>query len=770
MFRIFFPLLIASYGIARAQEKIEDCNYTITGKVVDTHDKSPLSYAEIYIEELQKGVVSDSLGNFEIKLLCTGTYTLQCKHVGCNDIFQTIKLKENASVQINMEHHWKEIEEIEISTQKIKKLHSQSEIVLSKENREKQSGKTLADALQEISGVNILRTGNDIAKPVIHGMYGNRILLFNNQTRQEDQQWGSEHAPNIDPFAIDKIILIKGAAAVQYGSDALGGVIKLEQTQTLHRLEGGVATHAYTNGRGALSSAYLKGNFRQQNKWFYKVQGTLKRHGDYKAPNYFLSNTGQKEQSFSTYLHYQTWRHAFKIYYSLYRVDNGILRASHIGNTTDLENAIQRKEPLFVYDFSYKINNPKQEVAHHNLNFYYQLNLKSSNKIEAIYAFQANERKEFDIRRNRNDKRPAIRLNLKTHNFDLSYQQAQTQKQKKIGLQIQYQFNDNVLGTGFRPIIPNYDAYNAGFFYIEKMEIKKWKIERGARYDFKYIDTKRLNRLNMVANETFDFHNVALFFGFKYDASTQFQISTNIASAFRPPNVAELLSDGIHQSVASIEEGNINLKTERSIKWVTTLDFKNKNKVLIFQITPYVNYINDYIFLKPQTTPRLTVRGAFPVFNYQKTNAVIMGSDFDFTISIHKNITLQQQSSLLYGRDISEKSDLIFMPPINFKQSLRYDFIPKKYSLYLQVENRVVIRQHWFPKGVDFIPPPQGYSIFNFYAGITLPKNKSNWELIAQIENIFDQSYRDYLNRFRYFVDNTGINFSIKLKYNFFKP
>jgi iron complex outermembrane receptor protein len=79
-----------------------------------------------------------------------------------------------------------------------------------------------------LAGVTTLQTGSSISKPVIHGLHSNRILIMNNGVRQEGQQWGSEHAPEIDPFIATRLSVVKGAAGVRYGSDAIGGVILVE--------------------------------------------------------------------------------------------------------------------------------------------------------------------------------------------------------------------------------------------------------------------------------------------------------------------------------------------------------------------------------------------------------------------------------------------------------------------------------------------------------------------------------------------------------------
>ena len=83
-------------------------------------------------------------------------------------------------------------------------------------------------------------------------MHSSRVILINNDVRLEDQEWGIEHAPSVDINSIDKISVIKGASALQYAGDAVGGVIIMETSREklIDDLYGGVTTNLQSNGRG----------------------------------------------------------------------------------------------------------------------------------------------------------------------------------------------------------------------------------------------------------------------------------------------------------------------------------------------------------------------------------------------------------------------------------------------------------------------------------------------------------------------------------------
>ena len=101
-------------------------------------------------------------------------------------------------------------------------------IQLTEEEKERYSGDGLAKTIAQFSGVSTLSTGSGLVKPIIHGMFGSRVGIVYDQTVLENQQWGQDHAPNLDANAFDNIRVVKGAATLQYSGDNPGGLVVLE--------------------------------------------------------------------------------------------------------------------------------------------------------------------------------------------------------------------------------------------------------------------------------------------------------------------------------------------------------------------------------------------------------------------------------------------------------------------------------------------------------------------------------------------------------------
>jgi len=207
----------------------QNCTSILSGKVLDLHDGKPLTEALLLVAGTNITAETDSNGNFVIKGLCDRSYSIQVAHQSCLTKIFSIKVEGNISKTFKLEHHLEEFNEIII---KGKALSDKSTTInnntISSDDIERFSSRSLGDALNEISGVSSLNTGNTIVKPLINGLHSSRVVTFNNGVRMQDQEWGAEHAPNIDINIADNIVLIKGAGVLQYGGDAIGGLIIAE--------------------------------------------------------------------------------------------------------------------------------------------------------------------------------------------------------------------------------------------------------------------------------------------------------------------------------------------------------------------------------------------------------------------------------------------------------------------------------------------------------------------------------------------------------------
>jgi iron complex outermembrane receptor protein len=214
-------VLVGFYDSRAVIAQATFCDCFIQGIVRDHHSHLPIPGATVLIEGQNKGVLTDAAGNYRISGLCAGTYILESRIVGYQPVKQTIDLHAGHKEDFDLEEDEVHLHAVEISANRTDAPSSQSLTTLIGSELNLTRGNSLAESLKGVTGVSTLQTGSSIAKPVIHGLHSNRVLIINNGVRQEGQQWGSEHAPEIDPFVAKRLSVVKGAAGVRYGSDAL---------------------------------------------------------------------------------------------------------------------------------------------------------------------------------------------------------------------------------------------------------------------------------------------------------------------------------------------------------------------------------------------------------------------------------------------------------------------------------------------------------------------------------------------------------------------
>ena len=296
----------------------QDCNSILLGEIVDFHDNSPLSGATINITGKGFSTVSQQNGKFSFKELCDGVIELEISHPECTTKFVTLTITGDTYSEIRLEHHLEELKEVKVVGDVPKNTNSAQENILSVKDIERSSGNSLGDALKKIAGVSTLNTGGNIVKPVIQGLNGSRILILNNNVRMQDMEWGEEHAPNVDVNANQNISVIKGAAAIEYGGDAIAGVIVLEPLPIIRTdsLFGKTQLNLASNGRGGNITSSLTKSYKSG--LYIKGQGSFKRLGDLEAPDYILSNTGIKESGVSLSIGKRDFIQGWEGYYSYF--------------------------------------------------------------------------------------------------------------------------------------------------------------------------------------------------------------------------------------------------------------------------------------------------------------------------------------------------------------------------------------------------------------------------------------------------------------------
>ena len=788
--------------LAQLTTASQNCSLTLSGKVIDLHDGSLLSGATLVVAETETIVQTSLDGVYSIPNLCPNTsYSIKVLHSSCTPKTFSLKISWDSVRDFKLEHHLEELNEIILEGKAYEnKTTTVLEKNLNQETLEQYSAGTLGDALNSLSGVTSLNKGNGIVKPIINGLHSSRIIMINNGVRMQDQEWGKEHAPNIDVNSVGRLTLVKSASALQYGGDAMGGIIIAEGPKVAIKdsLYGKTMLFGASNGRGGGITSQLTKSF--ENGIYGTAQGTFKRFGDVEAADYVMSNTGLYEKDMSLRIGLNRFNYGIEGYYSYFNTDIGILRSSHAHGAADQIRAIESDIPLTIREFTYDIGYPKQNVTHQLSRIKAFKNL-GDYTLEIQYDYQLNRRFEYDIRVGNDRDKPALDLKLDTHTILIDLNGSFEDLNFKSGIMGRFQTNFANPETGIRRLIPDYDKYDFGLYTVLDKKINdKFEIETGVRFDYSYMDVFKFYKNSIweergydilfpdlvieefsnqvLVNPELEFKNLSATLGFNYKIDDNNTLFINHALSSRAPNPAELFSDGLHHSIARIEVGDLRFKSEVGNK--TSLTYSHVGKTFNFSINPFVNNIRDFIVIEPVEI-RETIRGNFQVWEYRQTDAQLLGVDIDASFSINEKINLNHQLSIVKGYDNTLNEPLINMPPVNTKNEISYQN-KKLQNLKISLQSEYVFAQNEFPNNnfevylpitetyeeVDISSTPDAYHLLNLNASMDFKTSKkSSLSVGLGINNLLNTSYRNYLNLLRFYSDDMGRNFLLNLKLNY---
>ena len=629
-------------------------------------------------------------------------------------------------------------------------------------------GKSLASILEHVSGVSSIQTGTTVAKPVINGMYGNRILIVNNGARQTGQQWGVDHAPEIDQNSSGSIEVIKGAESVRYGSEALGGIIVMNQKALPYgqtALSGHLRTLYGNNGKRYSVVAQAEGTMPFSKNLAWRLQGTYANSGDQSTAKYVLNNTGYREHDFSASLGYKLNALKLEGYYSMYNLKLGVLNSAQLGSEDLLKERIALGQPAEVYPYSRHINYPFQQIVHHTAigkvyfdagkygNFFWQT------------AFQADDRQENRIRRMNLSYIPAVSMYLTSFQNQLKWNLAYNKWNTEAGATYLHIRNRNQTGTGVVPLIPNYTEYDLGIYAIQKYRNGNWTAEAGIRFDNQETRASGYDYTGKLYGGHHVFSNFSYNLGTSYRFNEQLKLTSNLGLAWRAPHVHELYSNGNELGSGMFVMGDSTMHSEQSTKWVTSLSYRSAFAEV--RVDAYLQWINGYIYDEPLKGRYVTViSGSYPLFQYKQTDAFFRGIDFDVRLRPIQHVEYHLLSGLIWANEKQTGNYLPYIPSARFDHDITWEDIRVgKGNAWLQLKHRLVLKQTRFNPAndlIDFTPPT--YNLFGLEAGIDWPLGERNkLRMLLAADNLFNNEYKEYTNRSRYYAHDMGrdIRFSI---------
>lgn len=684
------------------------------------------------------------------------------------------EVRHHQPLRVQMRLMSNQLNEAVVNGQRV--MHTQNVVfrTLGAAEISKNLGGTFAEMLSQVSGVSMIQTGATIAKPVVNGMYGNRLLIMNNGVRQQGQQWGVDHAPELDANTAGRITVVKGAEGVRYGSEALGGVVLMEGQLLPYgqrKLMGKLSGLYGTNGRKFAFTQQLSQGFPLLGgNAAWRIQGTYVNGGDRSTGSYLLNNTGVREMNGSMTFGWRNPQWELQGYYSLFSTEIGVLYSAQMGDESLLRERIKIGQPVNFYPWTRQIDYPHQKVQHHVAKVEAKYTFSNGSRLSLQSAFQHDDRREYNQRRNYRSMVPTLDLRLNNAQTDVQWKHTYAEHwSSEVGAFYGTINNYNEPGTGVVPIIPNYSQQNLGVFGIQKYTGRDWGAELGARADRQTLDARGKDIFGEDYGGLSHYTNFTYSAGAHYHLLPQLDVLSNLGTAWRAPHVHELYSYGVEQSSGLFARGDSTLRPEVSAKWVTSLRFNTPR--FSASVDAYLQWIDHYIYDEPTKEVITMVAGAYPVFQYRSANAFFRGFDADLSATLLPKLRYALSGSMVWANETKTNRMLPYIPSFRTTQSLSWEIGDwgHLHDIHAKVLHRFVAKQHRFDAKADLIDhTPPAYQLWGAEVSANFVlRDGHHLHLLLTADNIFNLTYREYTNRFRYYAHDLGRDVRLMLTWDF---
>jgi len=718
----------------------------ITGKVTD-QDNLPLTGATIFLPELNKGTMADNNGFYKLSGLPSGEIKIQFSYIGYTNKIETIILQNSENeLNVTLETTTIRTEEIVITGGYSSTQHENAIKIeaLKLDYLDIKPTPNFTDIITKIPGVNMISKGSGVSKPVIRGLSMNDILILNNGVRFENYQYSDHHPLGIDEFGIEDIEVIKGPSSLLYGSDAIGGVINFikEKPAPIGTIEGDYSLQLFSNTLGISNNFGLKGSSQHL---FGGIRFGQKSNSDFlQGGGDFIPNTRFKEYSIKLNTGFTGKSGTFKLFYDYGRQNLGLAEEEAVESITKRGRNLE----IFYQQFNTHLLSSQNKIYLGNI------------KLDINSAYQNTELIHFgepDVYE--------IQMRLATLTYDAKlYLPSDKDSEYIVGYQGMYQHNLN-LNDRDTKLSPDASIFNNSiFFLLQKTFFNRLKFQTGLRFDNKSLTTVALGDAGQPDyREALDkkYNSFSGSFGATYSFTEKLLLRSNFASAYRTPNLAELTSNGQHET--RYEIGDKNLVPEKTYEIDLSMHYHKDN--LTIDLAGFYNNINNYIFISP--TGDTTYTGV-NIYKYEQNNSFLFGGEagIHFHPETMKWLHLLTTFSTVTGKQKSG-SYLPFIPA----KKIYCEFRAEKETLaflhkaFLTITSTSVFKQG---NSAPEETPTNGYTLMDIAIGGQVKIKDQFVSVSLGATNIFDKLYIDHLSTLKevgFF--NPGRNLTITLKVPF---
>ncbi len=714
-------------------QSASDTTQSLEGEVTEERSHARLSGVRVQITGLERSVRTDSNGRFKFDAVPEGQQTLQFLKVGYQRFEQVVNVNASTPhLKVELAALSFQLQTITVygSNRTLSQFEETTDLALDEEELQRRLGMTLATTLADEIGISQRTMGRAVARPVIRGLGGDRLLILENGERTGDKSASSaDHAVSIDPTTAEGVEITRGPASLIYGSSTLGGVINVKSNHIPQILPRRLDTHLTFQAEsvnsgltGTTGFTFPIGDFAGNVEW------NRRRASDIQTPVGVLENTALSNVNFSGGASLIKPWGFIGASGSSYRSNYGI-PGSPEGHLTGVNIALdkQRYEGQMEYRF----------------------NTRMLEKVKLQTAYTRYQHQELE-----SNGTLGVEFGVLTYNVSAM---AHVLDNAVAGIWGEYRDH----ATGGFYWTPHTREFALAGFYLNQRNFDKLTLQGAIRYDVRRAEPFRPGAVVRAGTvQRRDFNGFSGATSGIYHWTDRLSTGATLMKTFRAPGIEELFSDGPHLAVYSYEVGNAELGPENG--YGTELFVKYANDRFRLNLALFRNQIQNYLI--PTNSGQKEwgsgAAGWLWIYQYMGHDVVMDGAEIQIGGEVTSQVHLQLNMSYIHGTIQTSGRPLERIPPLNGKFVISYTPTP----LHLHVTSRFSGSQ---TRLGEFEEPTDGYLVYDIGGYL----NFSWWQLenmvVFEIENLFDTAYREHLSRIKAVMPEPGRNAKFLYKLNF---
>ncbi len=581
-------------------------------------------------------------------------------------------------------------------------------------------GASIGSMLDGEPGVAMRSLGAAATRPVIRGFDGDRILVLENGERMGDVgETAADHAVALDPLTIERLEVVRGPASLLYGSGALGGVVNLttrDMPRTWSRgWEGALETQASSMNSSASASGIL---LHGADHWATTFRFSAREAGDIRTPAGRIRDTALSSRDGSVGLVRQ-WDE---------------LHLGVSGSFVDREYGVPEEwddpdEEVFI---AMERQSLQARLDWEPVEPGFIRGLEWRTLASRFFQQEVERGLQEDGR---------VDEDVELEYDALSFSSTATLRHGPVGVFAEGAFGMAVRGRrldigGDEAFTPGVDERSVGMFTFQEAPLSDdLTLQVGARIEGNWNGA----RPNDDFPDSDDTRNATAFsgsVGLNWRPGAGWETGLQVARAHRVPLVEELFAHGPHIGISTFEIGDPDLADEVShgLDLFVRRDFARGS----VEMAGFANWINDYVAFQP--LGRIDQESGFPVFQYQGTDARLLGGELSGDVRLNEVWSAGAGVDWVRGARTDSAGDpLPSIPPLRTRVQLRAD--PGRW--WAGATLRATSSQD---RVAPDEPATDGYLLLDVRAGLRMDPMGSH-SVLLRVDNALNQSYRDHLSR-----------------------